>query len=170
MSRQQFSRRPLGPTSIRAAVRDVRRLADRIERYADPEDSTGLRHLTQAIYGLSRAAALLSARHRGVSVAEDMRSADDYDAAQAETITREDYDAIESMRADGLGHWPRGKSRSTLTAAERDAVIRKLRKQAETESIRSIARTLGVSDRAIRNLLSGEDQPTERMQSLVMRL
>lgn len=72
-----------------------------------------------------------------------------------------------SSRADGLGHWPRGKARSTLSAPQRAAVIRRLRRVAETESLRSIARTLGVSDRSVRRLLSGDDQPTERMRALV---
>lgn len=73
VSRPQFPRRPLGPVSIRAAVRDVRRLADRIEQYADPQDTIERRHLTQAIHGLSQAAQMLSRRHRQVSVTEDMR-------------------------------------------------------------------------------------------------
>lgn len=75
--------------------------------------------------------------------------------------------ALKSKRADGLGHWPKGKARSTLTAAERAAVIRRLRKLNETESIRGIARTLGVSDSSIRRILSGDDQPTERIRKLV---
>lgn len=75
---------------------------------------------------------------------------------------------LKSKRADGLGHWPAGKSRSTLTAAERARVIRKLRKAAvELESVRAVARTLEMSDRSIRRILSGEDQPSERMQKLV---
>jgi lambda repressor-like predicted transcriptional regulator len=77
---------------------------------------------------------------------------------------------MKSQRADGLGHWPRGKARSTLTAAERAAVIRKLRKAVELQSIRSVARTLGLSDRAVRNVLSGQDQPTERIKALAARL
>lgn len=78
---------------------------------------------------------------------------------------------LKSQRADGLGHWPRGKSRSTLTAAERAAVIRKLRKAAEDlQSIRAVARTIAVSDRSIRRILSGEDQPTERIRDLCRRL
>lgn len=78
-----------------------------------------------------------------------------------------DAKPIKSKRDDKRGHWPAGKSRSTLTAAERARVLRKLRKVAETESIRSIARTLDVSDRSIRRLFSGEDQPTERIRDLV---
>lgn len=74
---------------------------------------------------------------------------------------------MRSSRADGRGHWPRGKERSTLTAYQRAAVLRRLHKAAEDQSIRAIARTLGVSDRSIRRLFSGEDQPTERIRGLV---
>lgn len=77
---------------------------------------------------------------------------------------------MRSSRRDGRGHWPRGKSRSTLTVAQRAAVIRKLRRAAEEQSFRQIARTLGVSDRSIRRILAGEDQPSERMFGLVRRL
>lgn len=74
---------------------------------------------------------------------------------------------MKSQRDDGRGHWPAGKSRSTLTAAEHARVLRRLHKAAETESLRGIARTLGVSDRSIRRLFTGEDQPTQRMRDLV---
>jgi hypothetical protein len=75
---------------------------------------------------------------------------------------------IKSKRADGLGHWPKGKARSTLTESQRAAVARKLRKAiGDLQSIRAVARTLGLSDRSIRRILSGEDQPTERIRNLV---
>lgn len=74
---------------------------------------------------------------------------------------------IKSSREDGRGHWPKGKSRSTLTAAERAFVLRRLRRAAKDFSIRQIARTLEVSDRSIRRILSGEDQPSERIRDLV---
>lgn len=77
---------------------------------------------------------------------------------------------MKSERADGLGHWPAGKARSTLTAAERASVIRKLRKAAlDLKSVRAVARTLGVSDRSIRRIFSGEDQPTARIRGLVQQ-
>lgn len=75
---------------------------------------------------------------------------------------------IKSQREDGRGHWPKHKARSTLTAAERARVLRRLHKAAETESLRAIGRTLGVSDSSIRRLFTGEDQPTERMRDLVV--
>jgi hypothetical protein len=75
---------------------------------------------------------------------------------------------LESQRPDGRGHWPAGKHRSTLSAAERAAVITRLRKAVEVyESIRGVARVLEVSDRSIRRALSGEDQPSERLRALV---
>lgn len=75
---------------------------------------------------------------------------------------------IKSQRTDGRGHWPAGKSRSPLTAPQRARVIRKLRKAIEElKSIRATARTLGISDRSVRRVLNGEDQPTERLQTLV---
>lgn len=75
--------------------------------------------------------------------------------------------SAKSQREDGRGHWQRGRSRSTLTAAERALVIRRLRKLAETESARGIAKTLGVSNSAVSRILSGEDQPSARMLRLV---
>lgn len=77
---------------------------------------------------------------------------------------------IKSQRADGFGHWPKGKARSTLSAAARAAVIRRLRKANETESVRGMARAMDISDRSLRRILSGEDQPTERIQNLLSRL
>lgn len=78
---------------------------------------------------------------------------------------------MKSRRDDGRGHWPAGKYRSALTAAQRASVIRRIRKAVEQlESIRAVARTLGVSDRSVRRLLAGEDQPTERMRELLNRL
>jgi hypothetical protein len=75
---------------------------------------------------------------------------------------------IDSKRQDGRGHWPAGKPRSTLTAAERAAVVAKLRKGVDAyQSIRGVARVLEVSDRSIRRILEGEAQPGERLQSLV---
>lgn len=76
---------------------------------------------------------------------------------------------LKSQREDGRGHWPAGRARSNITAAERARVIRRLHKAAETESLRAIARTLGVSDRSIRRIFTGEDQPTERIRDLVQR-
>jgi hypothetical protein len=72
---------------------------------------------------------------------------------------------IKSVREDGRGHWPAGKHRSTLTAHQRATVIRQLRKLVESqESIRGAARLLKVSDRSIRRIFSGEDQPSEAIQ------
>lgn len=69
-----------------------------------------------------------------------------------------------SRRADGLGHWPAGKHRSPLSAAERAQVIRRLRKLVDAqESMRGAARVLGVSDRLVRRVLSGEQQPGEKL-------
>ena len=70
-------------------------------------------------------------------------------------------------RQDGRGHWPRGTPRSTLTVAKRATVTRKLRRLAEKQSIREIARLLGVSDRSIRRILKGDHQPSPRMYTLV---
>jgi len=74
---------------------------------------------------------------------------------------------MKSKRADGFGHWPAGKHRSTLSVADRAKVLRKLRRANEERSIRAIARTLDVSDRSIRRILAGEDQPSERLSGLV---
>jgi len=75
---------------------------------------------------------------------------------------------LKSKRADGLGHWPAGKARSTLTLPERARVIRKLRKATvDLESVRAVARTLEISDRQIRRIFAGEQQPTEWLRDLV---
>lgn len=60
----------------------------------------------------------------------------------------------------GNGGWPKGRTRSTLTASERARCIRKLRKLRETESLRAIARTIGVTDKTLRRILAGERQPS----------
>lgn len=71
-----------------------------------------------------------------------------------------------SQRADGRGHWPAGRSQSTLTAPERRAVIRRIRTAVALQSIRAVARTLGIDDRSVRRILNGTHQPSERIRTL----
>lgn len=78
-----------------------------------------------------------------------------------------------TARADGLGHWPRGKRRSTLTDAERERIIAKLRKAILPQyygSMLQVALAMQVSDRTIGRILSGEDHPSERIRERVARL
>lgn len=73
-----------------------------------------------------------------------------------------------TKRPDGRGHWPRGKRRSDLSERERETVLATIRGASETESLRSIARKLHVSDRSVRRWLSGDDWPKDR--ALVRRV
>jgi transposase-like protein len=67
-----------------------------------------------------------------------------------------------SNRADGLGHWPRGKRRSDIDARTRRRALASIRRAhvRDGHSLRSIARTIGVSDRTLRRWLAGEDHPS----------
>lgn len=69
---------------------------------------------------------------------------------------------MKSKRTDGFGHWPAGKPRSTLTAPQVAAVLRKLHRALEKLSKREVARILEISDRSVRRILAGEDLPSER--------
>lgn len=66
--------------------------------------------------------------------------------------------------------WPKGKPRTTLAPPARKTTLTMLKNMTKLRSVRSIAATLGVSDRSIRRILSGEDQPSERMYRLVLSL
>lgn len=69
---------------------------------------------------------------------------------------------VKTNRADRRGHWTPGKRRSRMTAREREQFLAALRRHSEAESIRSTARQLKCSDRAVRRWLTGEDWPTSR--------
>lgn len=78
--------------------------------------------------------------------------------------------AFRSKRSDRRGHWPKGKPQSTLSIANRAMVVRELRRACVTQSKRSVALKLGVSDRSVRRILAGEDQPSQRLYDLVKNL
>lgn len=76
---------------------------------------------------------------------------------------------MRSQRADGLGHWPRGKRRNPdrgnwsmvrLTLAR---FIDDHLRRGEI-SYRALAADLGVSDRTVRRWLAGEDRPPAELQ------
>jgi len=72
--------------------------------------------------------------------------------------------ALQSERKDGKGHWPAGKSRSTLTPPQQERVIWRLRTALDVlGSMREIARRMEVSEKQVRRVLSGEQPPTERI-------
>lgn len=74
---------------------------------------------------------------------------------------------LKSQRADGFGHWPKGKPRSTLSPEKR-AEVRWVLLQARRKcSARAIADHLGVTPRAIDRLVKGINQPTARLYRLV---
>ncbi|MGH8562734.1 MAG: helix-turn-helix domain-containing protein [Gammaproteobacteria bacterium] len=66
---------------------------------------------------------------------------------------------MKSSRADGLGHWPEGKRRreAPLPAELRRRIL--AARKAGEMSLRSLARQAGISDRALRRWLAGEDWP-----------
>ena len=62
-----------------------------------------------------------------------------------------------SLRKDGRGHWPAGKRRSDASGRDVRRALAAIRRANERDghSLRSIARTLGVSDRTVRRWLDG---------------
>lgn len=74
---------------------------------------------------------------------------------------------MKSKRADGRGHWARGKRRSNLTDEQAAAVRGKLRGAVRVTSARAVARMLGVSDMCVRRIVTGEDMASERTAQLV---
>lgn len=76
---------------------------------------------------------------------------------------------MKSARKDHRGHWPAGKSRSTLTAAQVATVLRKLNRALEEQSMVQVAKTLGISDTQVRRIKLGEDLPSENTYRLVMK-
>ncbi len=74
---------------------------------------------------------------------------------------------MESKRKDARGHWPRGKARSTLTAAQIAQVLRKLNRALEDQSMIQVAKIVGISDTQVRRIVRGDDLPSERTYELV---
>lgn len=72
-------------------------------------------------------------------------------------------------RADGRGHWPRGKRRHALDPARHKRVMQQVRTLLDTRatrgeiSRRALAGHLGVSETAIRRWLNEEDLPPPAM-------
>ncbi len=76
---------------------------------------------------------------------------------------------MKSKREDSRGHWPAGKQRSTLTAAQVARVLRKLNRALEEQSMRQVASVVGISDTQVRRIVRGDDLPSEHTAALVMR-
>ena len=74
---------------------------------------------------------------------------------------------MKSKREDGRGHWQAGRPRSTLTAPQVAACLRKLRKALQEQSRRGVARTLGISDTSVARIVRGEDLPSAATAQLV---
>ena len=81
---------------------------------------------------------------------------------------------IASKRHDKRGHWPAGKrrhadsgqwsrTRLTISALVNEHYSHGVR------SMRALAVAVGVSDRAVRRWLSGEDRPSPQMQVMCQR-
>lgn len=80
---------------------------------------------------------------------------------------------LQSARADGRGHWPAGKPRSSVDARTRQRLLRAIRRANERDglSLKSIARTIEVNDRTLRRWLAEEDHPSpELAQAALSRL
>lgn len=75
---------------------------------------------------------------------------------------------MKSIRKDHRGHWERGKPRSTLTASQIAAVLRKLNRALQDQSAIQVAKTAGISDTQVRRIVRGQDLPSERTYELVM--
>ncbi len=73
-----------------------------------------------------------------------------------------------SKRADGLGHWPKGKPRSTCTPVQVAQVLRRLNRALAEQSQRQVGRTLGIHGTQVGRIVRGEDMPSERTAALVM--
>ena len=76
---------------------------------------------------------------------------------------------MKSIRKDHRGHWPAGKQRSPLTAAQIATVLRKLNRALEDQSMLAVAKVVGISDTQVRRIVRGEDLPSERTYDLVTR-
>lgn len=74
---------------------------------------------------------------------------------------------MKSQREDGRGHWARGKQRTTLNPVQIAACLRKLHKALEEQSMRGVAKTLGISDTQVGRIVRGEDLPSEATYELV---
>lgn len=69
----QFLRRsqqPLRSDSIRAAVRQLRLILDRLESHADAQTPQQKRARTLAVHGLTHAVRRLSARYRAMTISD----------------------------------------------------------------------------------------------------
>jgi hypothetical protein len=67
---------------------------------------------------------------------------------------------MNSKRADKLGHWPAGKPRSPLTAPQVATVVYKLNRALKDQSMRAVAKVVGISDTTVRKIVRGEDLPS----------
>jgi transcriptional regulator with XRE-family HTH domain len=76
---------------------------------------------------------------------------------------------MKSKRKDHRGHWPAGRPRSTLTAAQIAAVLRKINRALEDQSMMQVARTLGISDTQIARITRGHNLPSEATYERVMQ-
>lgn len=74
---------------------------------------------------------------------------------------------MKSKRADGLGHWPKGKPRTTLTAPQIAASLRRLNRALQEQSMRAVSRVLGISDTQVRRLKLGHDLPSAATAALI---
>lgn len=64
---------PLSPRSVRGALRRIRELCDLIEAHAGATEPREKATVTRAIHGMAWTAHDLSRRHRGLSVAQELR-------------------------------------------------------------------------------------------------
>lgn len=68
---------------------------------------------------------------------------------------------MKSKREDRRGHWPAGKQRSTLTAAQIATTLRKLNKALEDQSMIQVAKVLNISDTQIARIVRGHNLPSQ---------
>lgn len=68
---------------------------------------------------------------------------------------------MNSKRIDSRGHWPAGKPRSPLSAMEVSAALAKLNRALTDQSMRSVARILGIADTQVRRIVRGIHLPSQ---------
>lgn len=75
---------------------------------------------------------------------------------------------MKSKRKDHRGHWPAGKPRTTLTAAQIATVLRKLNRALEDQSMIQVGKVIGISDTQVRRIVTGHNLPSEATYEAVM--
>ncbi len=77
---------------------------------------------------------------------------------------------LKSQRADGRGHWPAGKPRSSVTDAQAARCINRIEAACKATSMRQVATLLGISDVNVGMLRKGRRRPSDATYATVMNV